>query len=215
MDIVCRESDRLDRILEDFLLYARSGPVDLVPLDLLQVIDEAVVLLKSRPEFGLRSLLVAAPSGRPRIFGDRNRLIQVFLNLGINAIEATSPTDGKIKISLRRKRFATMQGGSLEGDLVPGIEVEVSDNGSGIDAGDLKKVFTPFFTTKQTGNGLGLSIVGRILREHMGVVDVFSEEGKGTMFRLWFPLLGATAEEDEEIAGSQIASRETEHYCHA
>jgi two-component system sensor histidine kinase PilS (NtrC family) len=211
MDIVCRESDRLDRILEEFLTYARSGPVDLVPLDLLQVIEEAMLLLRSRPDFGARFLSLVTPPDRPRVFGDRNRLIQVFLNLGINAIDATPAADGKITISLRPKRFASMQAGALEGDLVAGIEVEIADNGSGMGPTDLKKVFTPFFTTKPKGNGLGLSVVGRIVRDHMGVVDVASVEGQGTTFRLWFPVLGTKGKEEE---GADPKAR-TELYCNA
>ena len=112
-------SDRLDKIIEDFLLYARSAPVDLIPLDLVDVIEEASVLIKSRPDFAPRTWSFTPPANRPRIFGDRNRLMQVFLNLGINAIQATSPQEGRISVSLKPKRFATMRRGASDRDLVP------------------------------------------------------------------------------------------------
>jgi len=194
MEIVCRESDRLDNVIEDFLAYARSGPIDLVPLDFLEVIEEAVLLLKSRPEFGTRTLVVSAAVERPRIFGDRDRLIQVFLNLGINAMEATSPAHGRIELLLKPRRFTTIAQASAGRDLVPGVEVEIRDNGEGILEPDLEKVFTPFFTTKKSGNGLGLSVVDRIVRDHLGALDIKSSQGQGTSFRLWFPLQGSSIE---------------------
>jgi PAS domain S-box-containing protein len=219
MEIVRRESDRLDGILEHFLQFARPGPVDLVPLDLVKVIEEAALLIKSRSGFGSRTLWLSFPPERPRIFGDHNRLMQVFLNLGLNAIDATSPEDGKISITLRPRKFATLEQRQGGQDLVPGIEVEVSDNGSGIGESEMQKIFTPFFTTKESGNGLGLCIVNRILREHMGVLDVSSVKGQQTVFRLWFPVLRPVAsEEDEEGqtgAGTTALESETEYYIHA
>jgi two-component system, NtrC family, sensor histidine kinase PilS len=198
MEIVRRESDRLDRILEDFLLYARSGPIDLVPLDLVPVIEEAVLLLRSRPDLRDRTVKFTGSAERFRIFGDRNRLIQVFLNVGLNGLEATASGKGALSVSARHRRFAPPPAGTdLKGgireerDPVPGVEVEFCDNGSGMGSSDMKKVFTPFFTTKERGNGLGLCVVERIVREHMGYVDFSSEEGKGTTFRLWFPLISS------------------------
>lgn len=198
MGIVRRESDRLDRILEDFLLYARSGPIDLAPLDIVPVIEEAVLLLRSRPDVRERAVTFTAPVERFRVFGDRNRLIQVFLNVGLNGLEATASRGGALSVSARLRRFAAPAVGSdLKGgireehDPVPGVEVEFSDNGAGIGASDMKKIFTPFFTTKERGNGLGLCVVERIVREHMGYVDFSSEEGKGTTFRLWFPMISS------------------------
>ena len=220
MEIVRKESDRLDGILEDFLHFARPGPMDLVPLDLVRVIEDASILLKRRPEFGARSLWLTFPPERPRIFGDQNRLIQVFLNLGLNSIDATSPEDGKISMTLRRRRFATMEEKSGGRDLVEGVELELKDNGKGIPDGDLKKIFTPFFTTKERGSGLGLCIVNRIVREHMGVLDVASAEGQGTTFRIWFPVLRPSSQAQgngKSNAGEEYAAmeEESEFYFHA
>lgn len=199
MEIVRKESDRLDGILEEFLRFARPKTVDLVPLDLVQVIEDAAGLLKSRQDFGSRSLWLSFPPERPRIFGDRDRLTQVLLNLGLNAIEATRPEDGVITITLRKRRYATLEGRTRGRELVDGIEVEMSDNGKGLPEGDLKKLFTPFFTTKDRGNGLGLCIVNRIVREHMGALDVSSVENQGATFRMWFPVLRQTKTTNESL----------------
>ncbi len=224
MEIVRRESDRLDSILEHFLHFARPGPLDLVPLDLVSVIEEAAILLRSRPEFGSRTLGLSLPPERPRIFGDKNRLTQILLNLGLNAIDATSPESGRISITLRSRRFATIGDKAGGRDVVPGIEVEFADNGKGIRQDEIGRIFTPFFTTKDSGNGLGLCIVDRIVREHMGVVEVASEENEGTAFRLWFPVLRQAAserssdrglaQEDEELEEG-LAETATEADCHA
>jgi PAS domain S-box-containing protein len=189
MAIVLKESDRLDKILEEFLLFARPGPIDLVPLDVVELVEEAALLIRSRSEFGGRALEIVVPNERPRVFGDRSRLLQALLNLALNGVQATSSQGGAIRITLRLKHFATLEAGACGKDLVPGIELEVSDNGKGMTSQELVRIFTPFFTTKTTGTGLGLSIVSRIVREHMGVLDVSSTEGLGAAFRIWLPIL--------------------------
>ena len=199
MEIACRESDRLDRVLESFLAYARSGPLDLAPVDLVEILEEFLVLLKTRPDFDSRTIVWTPPADRPKIFGDRTRLLQVFLNLGLNALEATSPVDGKVSVTCRHRRFTPIRHGNSTGDLVPGVEVEIGDNGKGIPAREIERLFTPFFTTKTGGNGLGLCIVDRIVREHLGVVGVSSDEGRGTAFRMWFPLIGVGSAEPEPL----------------
>ena len=217
MEIVCRESDRLDSVIEDFLAYTRSGPINLVPLDLFEVVEDAVLLLKSRPEFGSRTLTVSRGLEHPIILGDRDRLIQVFLNLGINAMEATSPTDGCIEVALRPRPFTTMAQDIAGRDLVPGVEVEIKDNGEGIQEPDLERVCTPFFMTKKSGNGLGLSVVGRIVRDHLGALDIQSSEGRGASFRLWFPLQGAASETlfEEDITANNAFKEIREPSYHA
>jgi signal transduction histidine kinase len=72
--------------------------------------------------------------------------------------------------------------------MVPGVEVEFSDDGAGMSEDVKNLAFTPFFTTKERGHGLGLAIVHRIVRDHLGKVDVESEPGKGCRFRIWLPL---------------------------
>jgi two-component system, NtrC family, sensor histidine kinase PilS len=189
VDIICRESDRLDRIIEEFMSNARRGPTSLQRVDLVAIIEETVIQLRGHRKVSGRTIVFEPPPGPAYINGDGQRLKQVFLNLGINAIEATDPEKGTIRFSLRSQEFMAMnrrRAGELR--VVPGIEVDIADNGMGM-APEVKNLaFTPFFTTKVEGHGLGLAIVHRIIQDHFGKVDIESAPGQGASFRIWFPL---------------------------
>ncbi len=192
VDIICRESGRLDRIIEEFMTHARRGPGELQPLDLRQVVDETAIQLRNHAEVAGRRITVDLPAEPFTIAGDFPSLKQVFLNLGINAIEATDSATGTIHFSFHEREFQAMNRRRAgERRLVAGVEVEVVDNGSGIPRDSQKLLFTPFFTTKEKGHGLGLSLVHRLINDHFGAVSVESQEGEGTRFRVWFPLVEA------------------------
>jgi signal transduction histidine kinase len=138
-----------------------------------EVIEE-VVRFQER-ELADRSIRVEAAIARdlPAIMADRNQLKQVFFNLIKNAMEAMQP--GGV---LRLKTYADDDS----------VYLLCGDTGSGIKQADLVKLFQPYHTTKQGGNGLGLMIVQRIMREHGGQVGVESNPGVGTVVTLQFPL---------------------------
>lgn len=115
-------------------------------------------------------------SGSIKIEADDSQLEQLFLNLFINAIEAM-PDGGKLKVAASLVSVYDQ----------PSVQVEVSDSGEGIDSEKLGQIFKPFFTTKASGHGLGLSIVNRIVDLHQGQVKVESQKGSGTKFTLIFP----------------------------
>jgi signal transduction histidine kinase len=117
----------------------------------------------------------------PFVFGNRNELEQVFFNLLANAIDSM-PGGGRIEVHM-------MDGGPGE------VLVEFQDTGEGIPRENQDRVFLPFFTTKDygKGTGLGLSIVARIVHEHGGRIELESDPGKGSRFRLWFPRARAAA----------------------
>jgi signal transduction histidine kinase len=151
-----------------------------------------VLLIKSRPELRGRALKWETPAGRFRVYGDRDHLLQVFLNLGINALQATPNGGGLLEIQVRRQPLATLRGrwGGEEPEI-PGVEVLFRDNGHGMEPDQVSKAFTPFYTTKEQGTGLGLSIVERFVREHKGLVDIESSPGQGAAVRVRLPLLSS------------------------
>jgi signal transduction histidine kinase len=114
----------------------------------------------------------------PPVNIDRDQIKQVFLNILLNAVEAT-PENGEITV---RTRPFVKPGGE------PYIQIEFADTGRGIPKEHLEDIFNPFFTTKATGSGLGLSISNQIIQEHKGYIDVESQLKKGTSFFINLPL---------------------------
>ena len=128
----------------------------------------------------------------PTVLVDRTQIRQVVMNLIINASEAITHREGVIKISTGTQYcdVAELDGAKYSGDIQPGdyAFVEISDNGTGIDAEVLDRIYDPFFTTKFTGRGLGLAAALGTARGHDGVVKVYSEVGRGTKFKLLLPI---------------------------
>jgi CheY-like chemotaxis protein len=133
------------------------------------------------------------PNDLPLIEGDSGQLQQIAMNLVLNAAEAIDPEAGGTVLVRTEARtldaHAIRAITSLSGDLSPGafVVLEVKDTGCGMDAAVKAKIFDPFFTTKFTGRGLGLSAVQGILRSHKGAVQIESEPGKGSTFRVFIP----------------------------
>ncbi len=196
MDIICRESDRLDETLEEFLSYARKDPVRRTSINLIDVLDEAGSLVKARADFGGRELEWERGPEDVRILGNRNCLLQLFLNLGLNAVDATDPESGRIWIRVRGVGTTESLTISVGDDVRAAVEIECGDNGSGFDAAQREQLFSPFFTTKQTGNGLGLAIAHRVVGEHDGSIEVSSSPGEGTVFRVRLLLLDSDQPRD-------------------
>jgi two-component system, NtrC family, sensor histidine kinase PilS len=176
MDIVLRETDRLNTIITEFLDYARPRSDQRERLALDAVVNETIELFKNSRMFqaGISIRCEVAPN--MAVTGDPQRLRQVFWNLLINAAQATS------------------DGGSIVISAAPGTDdrsdeviICISDTGTGIANEHLENIFDPFFTTKTDGTGLGLAIVYRIIEDLGGSIDVKSEPGKGTIFTIRLP----------------------------
>lgn len=170
---VCQEEvARLDGIISNFLEAIRPRAPDLADARLAEVLEE--VLAFQQREFENRELRIDAelPASSPLVLADRNQLKQVFFNITKNAMEAMSP-GGRLTISMRHDD--------------DNVYLLFGDNGAGIRQDDLARLFQPYHTTKERGNGLGLMIVQRIMREHGGQVGIESSEGRGTVVTLQFP----------------------------
>ena len=174
LNVLHRASQRVTRIAASLRSFARHTPGDRVPLDLNAVVDESLLLMQK--PLGADNVQIVARLDRtlPPIVGDASSLHQVLMNLLTNAREAM-PEGGEVRI----ETSATERAGF--------IRLVVADTGSGIPADELSKIFDPFYTTKRTGTGLGLSVTYGIIQEHGGTVDVQSRPGAGTTFILSFP----------------------------
>ncbi len=189
LDLALRETERLNGIVSDFLQYARPRPLNLKQCDVTELVQDTIHLLEQTPEYGgkIRFIRHLAPDGVVTMV-DPDQMRQVCWNLGLNACQAM-PDGGTLVVATRR--VAPPVGGT-EGDSV---EIVFEDNGPGIPEEHLHKIFYPFFTTKEGGTGLGLSLVHRIMDEHKGSVLVESVQGEGTCVKLTLPITGTGAQE--------------------
>jgi len=188
-DIVCRESDRLDRIVSDFLGFARIQPPIFAKCEIARLVEEVVTLLRSRENAKGVDVFTEMPE-KLALLCDGGQIKQVLLNLGINSLEALQGS-GYIKISAKRKPLReAFDTGQRPTDIISteGIFLEFEDNGSGIPPEHIQKIFTPFFTTKHNGAGVGLAIVSRIIANHDGYITVRSAPSRGTAFSIYLPL---------------------------
>lgn len=180
LDIIQRESQRLDLVLKDFLAFARPRPFTPEPGDLVQLLTELVMLLRNAPALGEGHRVETdfAVSSLP-FHADFNSLKQVFWNLASNSLRAM-PEGGCLTIGA---------GTTDDGNVTFWFQ----DTGRGMSADEVKDFFRPFRSRFDGGTGLGTAIVYRIVQEHHGRVDVQSSPGKGTRVTLTVPLVPPTA----------------------
>ncbi len=173
VDVIGSEIQRLDQVVTGFLKFARPDELKLQPLQLTAVISEVTTTVAPEAERMHVVMKVECPRDLPEINADPAMLRQALLNLALNACQAM-PQGGSLRLACRplsRKR----------------VELVVEDTGVGIPPEHLQKIFDLYFTTKEKGSGIGLSMVYRIVQLHDGEVEVQSTPGRGTRFRLVFP----------------------------
>jgi two-component system sensor histidine kinase PilS (NtrC family) len=190
MDIVLRETDRLNRLLTEFLEYARPGPLRLESLLLEESLAEVLAVFDASRPPGVAVALDLEPGLRLR--ADPGQLRQLLWNLLLNAAQAM-PGGGAICLSAQPSGPPQDGPAGRRNDREEEgwVEIGVRDGGCGIPAEALDRIFDPFFTTKPGGTGLGLATVHRIVEEHGGSIRVQSAEGKGTSFHVRLPRAGA------------------------
>lgn len=181
MEIVLRESDRLNRIITDFLTYARPRRVSLAETDLREPLEETFALLRHSPEISDGHTLETELPDEPLIaMADAEGIKQVFWNLARNALKAM-PDGGRLRAEMQRAGTGT-------------IRITFTDTGRGMSPAQVERLFEPFSSSTTGGTGLGLSIVYQIVRDHGGVINVRSREGHGTTITIELPsAAGATA----------------------
>lgn len=180
LDIVVRESDRLNALLSDFLAYARPHPPQRVLVPLRRIIDDLRTLICADRRFE-RIVIRQEFSEEASVQVDVDQITQVLWNLFTNAADAM-PEGGEITVGM-----VEVKGSDTKGDEAVWDEIMISDTGTGMSIQELSGIFEPFFTTKRNGSGLGLAMVYRIVEAHSGQVRVESSPGTGTRMFITLP----------------------------
>ncbi|MFA5337468.1 MAG: ATP-binding protein [Candidatus Omnitrophota bacterium] len=171
--IVSMEVDKINSIVQQLLDFSKPKPLQLKEVNIHQIIDQTLSLLSNSLIKYKITLVRDYDSSLPLLSVDPNQMQQVFCNLFINAIDAMK-TGGELSVNTKAESNY--------------LEITISDTGKGIAQKDMEHIFDPFYTTKETGTGLGMSIIYGIIKEHKGSVEVESGENKGTSFIIKLPL---------------------------
>ena len=177
MQIILRGKDQLDSFARDFLLMARPVPVSRELVDLNEVVEEVLEHIKLNKDWISTIKIVKAFSSKIKVFDNKEQVRQIISNLVLNAIQ--SMEEGGV-LSIETK------GVKLE-DKKEYTEIKVSDTGCGIKENDLKNIFEPFFTKKEKGTGLGLTIVSHLVDGYNGKIKIESTINQGTVCSVWLP----------------------------
>lgn len=180
--IIANNAERAGRIVNGLLSFSRHGQPVRAPVDIDDLLEASLMFV--RLEIKHKKIVVDKNYSRLPviIYGDENQLVQVFVNLLINAIQAVAER-GVISLS-----YDTSEPGGRQ------AVITIQDNGSGIRSADLEKLFQPFYSTKEAGFGLGLFISSMIVERHKGRIAAESRQGEGTVMRVYLPLSAAGAQ---------------------
>ena len=185
LDVILKEADRLNSVLEGILDFTRVKPRETGTFNIHSILDRALLLYEEPARQHTIVLAREYDPSLPEVIGNRDQLIQVFLNIIKNAVEVM-PSGGKLTVVTRMSdMFTSVQADGRKHRL---MVVKVSDTGPGIKQEHLQDIFAPFFTTKDRGVGLGLALSYQIVQEHLGTIRVDSREGEGTTFSVYLPL---------------------------
>ncbi len=184
MGLIIKESGRLNKILTEFLQYAKIGPTVFTKVELTRLVDEVIEIVKKHPVCGEKiSVKKNMTSDLLYVSGEENQIKQILLNLLVNAVESMEGKPGEILItnqSLNQIDQFHFNGEEPEDSgLVP---IAVIDQGKGMTEEQKKKIFSPFYSTKKNGTGLGLAIVQRLVNSLGGRIEFKSQLGRGSVF---------------------------------
>lgn len=186
MEIVLRESDRLNRIVSDFLTYARPPRTERTVIELSSILSETVALLRNSTELRQdHSVVEDYPSEAVHYYGDPNQIRQIFWNLTRNSIQAMSG-GGELRVILEANRDQD-------------VTITFSDSGSGMTREQKDRLFEPF-SSSSGGTGLGMAIVYQLVSDHRGKILVDSESGKGTSISIKLPVEGRVTRDEESAS---------------
>jgi two-component system sensor histidine kinase PilS (NtrC family) len=200
MEIILRESDRLNKIITNFLTYARPRVSNFSEIDVREAIGDTVLLLKHSPDVKEdHKLETILPRNPVMLAADPTQLKQIFWNLARNALLAM-PDGGVLKVETEKIAFNR-------------VRIVFSDTGCGMSPGQVERLFEPFSDSTTGGTGLGLSIVYQIIRDHNGTINVRSRENEGTTITIELPTeINKQAEQEDEEGESEFKSSRLESF---
>ncbi len=192
--LVIRESDRLSRLLTEFLDFSRVRVTQGRPLDLSHVVEAAVAVVRKHPDCPETADLQVVVEPTAPVEGDEDLLHRVVVNLVLNAVQASTET-ARVRVEVREARIDDVPMGVRIG---PAVLLRVADNGPGIPEELRDRLFEPFVSGRIGGSGLGLAIVQRAVQAHRGLLFLDSSPGAGTTFSIVIPAAGpAEVSEDD------------------
>jgi two-component system nitrogen regulation sensor histidine kinase GlnL len=190
--LICDEADRIVALVDRMEVFSDRRPLDRRPVNIHEVLDRVRLVAQSGFARHVHFLEDYDPS-LPPVLGNRDALIQVFMNLVKNAAEAVPTDGGEIQISTAYQHGVRLAVAGGTDRLELPLVVSIADNGEGIPEDLRPHLFDPFVTTKHNGTGLGLALVAKVIDDHGGVIE-FDSQPRRTVFRVCLPMAG---KEDE------------------
>ncbi|EKD42308.1 MAG: PAS/PAC sensor hybrid histidine kinase, partial [uncultured bacterium] len=213
LEIILSSAQKGAKLTKELLGFSRQGKFEKKKINIIETLYEIEKILA--PQLKLKGITfnIDCDANIHLIEADPTQLIQVIMNLCINAFDAISSTDGTIKVSVKNEEIKSPQ--KIFNEIIKAgsyVKINLSDNGQGISENVIHRIFDPFFTTKEVGKGtgLGLSMAFGIIKNHGGYIDVKSQPQQGTHFIIWLP---KATNIDKETSVNSIDMKETSQSC--
>ncbi|MGD1968622.1 MAG: response regulator [Desulfobacterales bacterium] len=207
LEEILKAANRAKELVKQILTFSRQSGQERKPVEIQQVIKEALKLLRASIPASIEIVHDIDENCSP-VMGDATQIHQIIINLCTNAYQAMQDGGGKLEVILKEKYIGYQQTTQKIG-MQPGKHVQllVKDEGCGMDASVLERIFEPYYTTKEQGKGtgLGLSVIHGIIKNHRGDITAASKPGKGTVFTVYLPVIedGDVKEEFEPVNGTE------------
>ncbi len=203
IDMILKAAERASELTSGLLAFGRKGRIVSTVVDVHSILEDAVDILSRTIDKNIK-ISIKKDAENFMAVGDSSRLQNAFMNIGINAGHAM-PGGGELQIETRNIRLDQIYCEASTFEIEPGeyIEIEIRDTGIGIPLENIQKIFEPFYTTKDQGEGtgLGLAAVYGTVQDHHGVVNVYSEKGVGTSFHIMLPCSESNMEQKKSETG--------------
>ena len=190
--LICDESDRICALVDRMEVFSDRRPIERAPINIHEVLERVRLVAQTGFARHVRFVEIYDPS-LPSVHGNRDLLIQVFLNLVKNAAEAVPNPGGEIQIATSYQHGVRLAVAGSDSRVHLPLVVEIIDNGEGIPEDLRAHLFDPFVTTKLNGTGLGLALVAKVIGDHGGIIE-FDSQPRRTVFRVCLPMAPRGAE---------------------